>query len=66
MEEEEGVTGLFSLSCLIEIEEMEKDLSLIRVCILNHTLIIDASFEPYLSNIHTYQRRTEVSRYHID
>ena len=36
MEEEEGVTGLFPLSCLIEIEEMEKDFSLIRVCILNH------------------------------
>jgi hypothetical protein len=34
--EEEGVTGLFSLFCLNEIEEMEKDFSLIRVCILNH------------------------------
>jgi hypothetical protein len=34
--EEEGTTGLFSLFCLIGIEEMEKDISLIRVCILDH------------------------------
>jgi hypothetical protein len=32
--EEEGTTGLFSLFCLIGIEEMEKDFSLIRVCII--------------------------------